>query len=85
MSKNNEIVAVQLSGISLFRLAVPALIFGILISLTTFYIQEQISPSANLKARETLNIIRNIKNPTHLEYNKNWVNSPEKTIFFYNF
>ena len=47
MSKNNEIVAVQVSGISLYRLVLPAIIFGIVISGISFLIQEYVAPDAN--------------------------------------
>lgn len=83
MSKNNEIIAIKVSGISLYRLTLPAIIFGIILSLLSFYLQEKIIPDYNKKARETLNIIRNIKVNTEIEYRDNWAIDRDNRIFFY--
>ncbi len=85
MSKNNEITAVQISGISLHRLSVPAIIFGILISVAAFGIQEYVTPDANQNARRTLNIIHQRESKTESEYEKNWVMGKDNTIYFYNY
>lgn len=58
MSKNNEIVAVNVSGISLYRLCVPAIATGIILSLCLFFIQERVTPNANREARKYWNIIK---------------------------
>ena len=47
MSKNNEVIAVQVSGISLLRLALPAVFLGLFLSLAVFFIQENVLPEAN--------------------------------------
>ena len=83
MSKNNEIVAVQVSGISLYRLAFPAILLGFLLSLVFFYIQENIAPEANLNARKTMDIIRNRETTVEMEYNKNWVVGDNDEFYFY--
>jgi LPS export ABC transporter permease LptF/LPS export ABC transporter permease LptG len=85
MSKNNEITAVQISGISLHRLSVPAIIFGILISIGAFFIQEYVTPDSNQNARRTLNIIHQRESKTESEYEKNWVMGKNGTIYFYNY
>ena len=50
MSKNNEVIAVQVSGISLLRLALPAVFFGLFLSLGASFIQENVLPEANRTA-----------------------------------
>jgi LPS export ABC transporter permease LptG/LPS export ABC transporter permease LptF len=84
MSKNNELVAVQVSGISLYRLTLPAMVTGILISLVFFHIQENIMPNANKKKREILAIIHNIELKTSKEMNKNWVVGDNNEFYFFN-
>ena len=84
MSKNNEIIAVKVSGISLYRLTLPAIFLGLIFSLFSFYLQENITPDYNKKARETLNIIRNIKINTEIEYRENWAIDNLSNIYFYN-
>ena len=64
MSKNNEITAVQASGISLQRLALPALFLGLFFSFLYFLFQENIVPAANISAKNTFYKIKNRKNPT---------------------
>jgi len=84
MSKNNEITAIQISGTSLHRLALPALWIGMLFSVAAFFLQERITPDANRRAEETLNIIHKRENPTLKEREKNWVESKDNTFYFYN-
>lgn len=83
MSKNNEIVAVQVSGISLYRLAFPAVIVGLLLSLGFFYIQENVAPGANIKANKTMNIIRAHETTDEFELQKNWVVGNHNEFYFY--
>ena len=84
MSKNNELVAVQVSGISLYRLTLPAVVTGILISLVFFHIQENIMPDANKKKQEILAIIHNIELKTSKEMSKNWVVGDNNDFYFFN-
>ncbi len=85
MSKNNEITAVQVSGISLYRIAVPAVILGIFLSLGYFLVQEKITPGANKEAMKTLDTIYKRKTQTEIEYDKFWVSGKNNFIYFYNF
>ncbi|NQT30262.1 MAG: YjgP/YjgQ family permease [Candidatus Saganbacteria bacterium] len=57
LSKDSEIIALRTSGISLFRISVPILVFGIVISFFSYLNSEQIVPYAN---HISSNIIRQI-------------------------
>ncbi len=83
MSKNNEIVAVQVSGISLYRLALPAIILGLLLSLGFFYVQENVLPGANRNANKTMDIIRKRTTTEEQEFHKNWVVGNHNEFYFY--
>ncbi|MCP4219021.1 MAG: LPS export ABC transporter permease LptF [bacterium] len=83
MSKNNEIISVQVSGISLFRLALPALFFGLILSGAYFLVQEHVAPGANRKALKTLDIIKNRDMSAEHELNENWVVGDNNELFFY--
>ena len=85
MSKNNEVTAVQVSGISLFRLALPAVFLGLFLSLATFFIRENILPEANRQSARMLDVIHNRKSYADIEFARNWVLGSEKQIYFYNF
>ncbi|MGE5343030.1 MAG: LPS export ABC transporter permease LptF [Candidatus Omnitrophota bacterium] len=84
MSKNNEIVAVQVSGISLYRLTLPAIIIGLLLSMGFFHIQEAVMPGANKQKQEVLNLIRKIQIRPD-EMTKNWVVGKNNVFYFYDF
>ncbi|MBU1027093.1 MAG: LptF/LptG family permease, partial [Candidatus Margulisbacteria bacterium] len=57
LSKDNEMVALRTSGVTLFRIAVPILVVGAIVSLISFVNNEKIVPHAN---RVSTNIIRQI-------------------------
>ncbi len=83
MSKNNEIVAVQVSGISLYRLVLPAIIFGIVVSSVSFFVQEYITPDANKKALVLFNKIHKRNKKVSHELQRNWVVDNKRQFFFY--
>src|SRR6056297_2860981 len=56
LNRENEITAFRMGGISLYRLIIPVLIIGILVSGLTLFFNEEIVPWSNHKAQ---NIIRN--------------------------
>lgn len=57
LSKDNEIVALRTSGVTIWRIAVPILALGLLVSLASYFTNEKIVPHANLVSN---NIIRQI-------------------------
>lgn len=85
MSKNNEVTAVQVSGISLLRLALPAAFLGLLLSLAVFFIQENVLPEANRRSSQVLDVIHRRKPVADLEYARNWVLGRDNQIYFYDF
>lgn len=85
MSKNNEIVAVQVSGISLYRLTLPAIVIGLLLSGAYFWIQEKVTPGANKRKQEILNIIHKRKGNLEREETKRWVQGKQNEFYFYDF
>ncbi|HMA59615.1 MAG TPA: LptF/LptG family permease, partial [Halanaerobiales bacterium] len=56
LNRENEITAFRMGGISLYRLIIPVLILGIVVSGLTFVFNEEVVPWSNHKAK---NIIRN--------------------------
>jgi len=57
LSEDNEITALRTSGITLFRIAAPILVVGVLVSLLSFATNEKIVPYANYVSD---NIIRQV-------------------------
>ncbi len=72
LNRENEITAIRMGGVSLFRLIIPLLVVGITVSGLTLILNEQIVPWANHQAN---NIIRE----TIL---KDAMPDPEEEVFF---
>ncbi len=85
MSKNNEVVAVQVSGISLPRLALPALFLGLLLSLAIFFVQENVLPETNRRSARMLDVIHNRQSAADVEFARNWVLGRDNRVYFYDF
>ena len=85
MSKNNEVTAVQVSGISLYRLTVPAFSFGLLVSGACFLIQEKLLPDSNRQALQCLDVIHKRRPLDDTQASRNWLLGNDGTIYFYNF
>lgn len=50
LAKNQELIAFQSFGVSLYRLAIPGIIFSIIVGITMFVINETIVPETNYQA-----------------------------------
>jgi LPS export ABC transporter permease LptF/LPS export ABC transporter permease LptG len=85
MSKNNEVTAVQVSGISLLRLALPAVFLGLFLSLAVFFIQENVLPEANRQSARMLDVIHKRKPVNDTEFARNWVLGSDNQIYFYDY
>lgn len=85
MSKQNEVMTIQVSGISLHRIIAPALVFGLILSLLFFALQERVMPQASEKAEEILDTIygRERNQQSSEESQKYWAIDKDKRIFFY--
>lgn len=54
LSSDNELIAIRSSGINLFRMLLPILIIGIILSLFCVILNNKIIPNAHLKTRELM-------------------------------
>jgi len=59
MSSDSEIVALRSCGVSIYRLAIPALVLSLVVTGMTFAFNEVIVPAANYRASLTLDIALN--------------------------
>ncbi|MDD5167968.1 MAG: LPS export ABC transporter permease LptG [Syntrophales bacterium] len=50
LSKHNEIVAMKANGVSLYRMAAPVMIIGVIICLALFFFSEFVTPASYYKA-----------------------------------
>jgi LPS export ABC transporter permease LptG/LPS export ABC transporter permease LptF len=85
LSRNNEIIAIKANGISLYRVALPIIFTGIIISLAEFAAQEYILPSTNKIAN---NLRREIKGLPQISYSpniNNWIFGEKNNIYNFAF
>jgi len=77
LSNNSEIVAMQASGVSLYRILYPVAVWGLSLSLLVLVINEIAFPNSRAKAREIKNSIR-----YKFQYKADSLktNNPEKNI-----
>ncbi|UCC38877.1 MAG: LptF/LptG family permease [Candidatus Aminicenantes bacterium] len=78
LTKFNEITAMKACGISLYRIIFPVLLLGAIISLFSFYLQENVLPYSNKKVEETWNKINDIPPRSYSYLDRRWVMGKEK-------
>ena len=83
LNRENEFTALRLGGISLYRLMVPLIIMGILVSILTFFVNEYVVHWANHQAE---NIIRQyvLKQEIPDVQDNVFFRGPEGRLFFVN-
>jgi LPS export ABC transporter permease LptF/LPS export ABC transporter permease LptG len=82
MSKNNEIVAIKASGISLYRLAVPLLLAGMLLAATMVVLDDTYLPYANQRQDALRNMIKG-KPPQTYTRPQRWIFGENNKIYNY--
>jgi len=82
MNRNNELLAVKSSGISIYFLVKPAVFSGFVLASAIFLMGEILVPISMVKARHIeYNVIRHQKNISQNRENI-WIRSDEKLIHF---
>jgi LPS export ABC transporter permease LptG len=82
MSKNNEIVAIKASGISLFRLAVPLLLAGSALAVTLVLLDDTYLPYANQRQDALHNQIKG-RPPQTYAHPQRWIFGEKSKIYNY--
>lgn len=59
LTRNNEIIAMQSSGISIYRIVMPFLAIGLLGTLVTYYFNDYVAPESSYRARQLMNFYDN--------------------------
>lgn len=80
-SSDNEIITIKASGVNLFKLLMPLLTLGFILSLALVIFNDRVIPYAHYASRKTL-IEVGIKNPTAALEPGVFINSFEKYILF---
>ncbi|HKT79702.1 MAG TPA: LptF/LptG family permease [Vicinamibacterales bacterium] len=82
MTKNSEIIVMRACGISLYRTAVPLIMFGLLASGALFGIQEWLLPISNREADRLDRIVRGY-GPQTSPFNQRWIVGRTGTFYHY--
>ena len=83
LTKFNEITAMKACGISLYRIIIPVLLMGLLVSLFSFYLQENILPYANKKAEQIWGEINDRPPRSYSYLDRRWVLSKERSRIYH--
>src|SRR5438876_8064070 len=82
MSKNNEIVAIKASGISMYRLAVPLLLAGLALAVTMIGLDDTYLPYASQRQDALRNQIKG-KPPQTYTHPQRWIFGESSKIYNY--
>ncbi|MBN1222945.1 MAG: LptF/LptG family permease, partial [Candidatus Aminicenantes bacterium] len=82
LTKFNETTALKACGVSLYRIVVPVLFMGILVSFFSLYIQETVFPFSNKKAEEIWFRINDVPPRTYRNLDRRWVLSRDGTKIY---
>ena len=83
MTKNNELVAFKAAGISLYRVALPLLLAGGLVTVALVAFDETYLPYANRRAEELHSMIKGLPPQTYLEPQRRWIVGNNSKIYNY--
>ncbi len=85
LEKTSQVVAFRASGVSLYRLSLPVLAMGALISLAVFLTQDQILPYANQRQDSLRDRIKGHPAQTHYYPGRNWIFGRQDRLYNYNY
>jgi LPS export ABC transporter permease LptF/LPS export ABC transporter permease LptG len=83
LAKNNELIALKASGISLYRVVLPLLLAGCLISGGMFLLDDTFLPYANQRQDALRNLIKGRPAQTYIEPAHQWIFGQNTKIYNY--
>lgn len=83
LARRNEVTAMKAAGISVYRIALPALTMGLLVSLLVFGASEYVLPPMNRVAKEDFNVIKGRPRKTANLVDKRWLLGSEGQVYHY--
>ena len=85
LAKNNEVIALKASGISMYRLVLPLMLAGCLVSGGMFVLDETYLPYANQRQDALRNRIKGRPAQTYFEPAQQWISGEHSKIYNYEF
>jgi LPS export ABC transporter permease LptF/LPS export ABC transporter permease LptG len=85
LTKTNEILAVKAGAVSLYRMAMPLLFMGLMLSVGIYVLQDFMLPYSNQRQDEYLNVIKGRAPQTYRDPQRKWMAGSEGRIYHYNY
>jgi len=85
LTKGNEILAVKAAGMSLYRLSVPLMVMGLLMSGAIYLMQDYMLPYTNQRQDEYRDIIKGKAPQSHRNPDRKWMAGSNNRIYHYNY
>ena len=85
LHRNNEIVAMKATGISIYRVVVPVLAMAALLSAGLFFFDQFYLPHANKRQDALRNEIKGKPAQTYLRPDRQWIFGQNSDIYYYQF
>ena len=85
LTKTNEILAVKAGAVSLYRMAMPLLIMGLVLSGGIYFLQDFMLPYTNQRQDEFLNVIKGRAPQTYRDPQRKWMAGSDDRIYNYNY
>ena len=85
LTKNSEINAIKAGGISLYRISLPIVMAGIMVSLLCFALQEYILPYSNRSAEQLEDEIKERASQTRNLLDRRWMMGQNDQIYHYTY
>ena len=85
LTKTNQTLAVKAGAISIYRLSVPLVLTGILLSGGTYAVQDFVLPYTNQRQDEFRNRIKGRQAQTYRDPLRKWMAGSENQIYYYNY
>jgi LPS export ABC transporter permease LptG/LPS export ABC transporter permease LptF len=85
LTKTNEILAVKAGAVSLYRMAMPLLVMGLVLSAGIYFLQDFMLPYANQRQDEYHDVIKGRAPQTYRDPQRKWMAGSGDRIYHYNY
>jgi LPS export ABC transporter permease LptF/LPS export ABC transporter permease LptG len=85
LTKTNETLAVKAGAVSLYRMAAPLWIMGLVLSAGIYFLQDFMLPYANQRQDEYRNVIKGRAPQTYRDPQRKWMAGSDGRIYHYNY
>jgi LPS export ABC transporter permease LptG len=85
LTKNSELIVMRACGVSLYRSALPLLLFAALLSGVLYQLQERVLAASNRRADAIFHVMRGFAPETFGVLNRRWIVGSEGDIYHYEY